>query len=699
MWSNNNNDKNSPAKGFWTPPASWRSQHSPAVAMMPMSERKERVSSPSCKRDIFHVIHKVPAGDSPYVRAKHVQLIEKDPSKAVCLFWAAINSGDRVDSALKDMAVVMKQLDRADEAIEAIKSFRHLCPYDSQESIDNVLVELYKRSGRIEEEIEMLQRKLKNIEEGIAFSGKKTKTARSQGRKIQITVEQERSRILGNLAWAYLQHHDYGLAEQYYRKGIALEPDQNKQCNLAICLMHMNRIPEAKSLLLTVKASSGSKPMDDSYAKSFERACQILTELESHLIVKPTEEDEKVHQRSLALPTTRNLKEVARSRNGDVSGFVDSRKCTGAVKPTEQDEKVHQRSLALPTTRNLKEVTSSRNGDVSGFVDSRKCTGVFNEVRVLSDEHNRRSYWQNHSENEKSFFASNNRSSQFISPGLRGGPQSSPQTAVDNSWRRDSSFASPGERLGFASKMKDCRFSFAEIGPSSEQKKTFTSPAIHTQPRRCCNPESGKGDQRRVRWGEDTAETEKENAIRNLSGELFDLTDNHTSWKRNVQENGRQRKSATEDNAWVSKASTDCDWDQSAETVGNKYLGKDSSLKSHHKSWADMVEEEEEELDLLTTDLGQSFHSWNYEEACSDENLNVNTFHQNSYQENQLGTICRKLEAADLQDGYGTSMNAVSSRNSTARRSLSYESAEDVNTKRRNRLQVFRDITPTPDSP
>lgn len=72
------------------------------------------------------------------------QLIDKDPSKAVSLFWAAINAGDRVDSALKDMAVVMKQLNRSDEAIEAIKSFRHLCPYDSQESLDNVLVELYK---------------------------------------------------------------------------------------------------------------------------------------------------------------------------------------------------------------------------------------------------------------------------------------------------------------------------------------------------------------------------------------------------------------------------------------------------------------------------------------------------------------------------------------------------------------------------
>lgn len=73
-----------------------------------------------------------------------LQLIEKDPSKAISMFWAAINAGDRVDSALKDMAVAMKQLDRSDEAIEAIKSFRHLCPDDSQESLDNILIELYK---------------------------------------------------------------------------------------------------------------------------------------------------------------------------------------------------------------------------------------------------------------------------------------------------------------------------------------------------------------------------------------------------------------------------------------------------------------------------------------------------------------------------------------------------------------------------
>lgn len=73
-----------------------------------------------------------------------LQLVDKDPSRAISLFWQAINAGDRVDSALKDMAVVMKQLNRSDEAIEAIKSFRHLSPPDSQESLDNILVELYK---------------------------------------------------------------------------------------------------------------------------------------------------------------------------------------------------------------------------------------------------------------------------------------------------------------------------------------------------------------------------------------------------------------------------------------------------------------------------------------------------------------------------------------------------------------------------
>ncbi|KAI3737659.1 hypothetical protein L2E82_27668 [Cichorium intybus] len=56
----------------------------------------------------------------------------------------AINAGDRLDSALKDMAIVMKQQNCAEEAIEAIKSLRRRCSDQAQESLDNILLDLYK---------------------------------------------------------------------------------------------------------------------------------------------------------------------------------------------------------------------------------------------------------------------------------------------------------------------------------------------------------------------------------------------------------------------------------------------------------------------------------------------------------------------------------------------------------------------------
>ncbi|RWW65176.1 hypothetical protein BHE74_00027522 [Ensete ventricosum] len=184
------------------------------------------------KKDLFHVIHKVPPGDSPYVRAKHLQLVEKDADAAILWFWKAINSRDRVDSALKDMAVVMKQQDRAEDAVEAIRSFRHLCPKQAQESLDNLLIDLYK--------IELLKQKLHMIYLGEAFNGKTTKTARSHGKKFQINIKQETARILQN---------NYGAAEVVYRKAQMIEPDCNKACNLGLCLIRQGRYDDAHRVL------------------------------------------------------------------------------------------------------------------------------------------------------------------------------------------------------------------------------------------------------------------------------------------------------------------------------------------------------------------------------------------------------------------------------------------------------------------
>ncbi|XP_010439760.1 PREDICTED: protein SULFUR DEFICIENCY-INDUCED 1 [Camelina sativa] len=245
------------------------------------SNNNNSIKSNTMKDDeMFHVIHKVPSGDTPYVKAKHAQLIEKNPEMAIVWFWKAINTGDRVDSALKDMAVVMKQLDRSEEAIEAIKSFRPRCSKNSQDSLDNVLIDLYKKCGRMEEQVELLKRKLRQIYQGEAFNGKPTKTARSHGKKFQVTVQQEISRLLGNLGWAYMQQAKYLSAEAVYRKAKMVEPDANKSCNLAMCLIKQGRFDEGRSVLDEVLES---RVLGADDCRTRQRADELLSELEASL--------------------------------------------------------------------------------------------------------------------------------------------------------------------------------------------------------------------------------------------------------------------------------------------------------------------------------------------------------------------------------------------------------------------------------
>jgi hypothetical protein len=53
-----------------------------------------------------------------------------------------------------------------------------------------------QKCGKIEEQIDLLKRKLRSIYQGEAFNGKPTKTARSHGKKFQVSVKQETSRLL-----------------------------------------------------------------------------------------------------------------------------------------------------------------------------------------------------------------------------------------------------------------------------------------------------------------------------------------------------------------------------------------------------------------------------------------------------------------------------------------------------------------------
>uniref|UniRef100_A0A0E0AQG6 Uncharacterized protein n=1 Tax=Oryza glumipatula TaxID=40148 RepID=A0A0E0AQG6_9ORYZ len=221
--------------------------------------------------------------DSPYVRAKQAQVIEKDPNKAVPLFWAAINSGDRIESALKDMATVLKQANRAEEAIEAIRSFRDRCPNEAQESLDNILLDLYKKCGRTKEQIEMLTLKLRIVDEELASGRWKTKLSKSHGRVVYLSLRDEKARLLGNLAWAHMQSENYDEAEMLYRQALAIEADYNKECNLAICLIKTGKVAEAKYLLQSIPDNCS----DESHVRSLARAREMLMELESPTLHSP----------------------------------------------------------------------------------------------------------------------------------------------------------------------------------------------------------------------------------------------------------------------------------------------------------------------------------------------------------------------------------------------------------------------------
>ena len=100
------------------------------------------------------------------------------------------------------------------------------------------------KCGRLDEQISLLKQKLRLVQQGAAFKGKSTKTGRSRGRKVQVSLKQETTRLLvhsihtllvllefcvtvvereyngcwqGNLGWAYMQQHEHFRVQIVYR--------------------------------------------------------------------------------------------------------------------------------------------------------------------------------------------------------------------------------------------------------------------------------------------------------------------------------------------------------------------------------------------------------------------------------------------------------------------------------------------------
>lgn len=98
----------------------------------------------------------LPKGEGPYAQAKRAQLVDQNLVKAEQLYRQALTQGDKVESAVKDLASLLQQRGDSNEAIELVLQQRKRLkarptPYD------NLLATLFQHAGRHEEAIETLR--------------------------------------------------------------------------------------------------------------------------------------------------------------------------------------------------------------------------------------------------------------------------------------------------------------------------------------------------------------------------------------------------------------------------------------------------------------------------------------------------------------------------------------------------------------
>lgn len=174
----------------------------------------------------------IPRGSNPYARAKRVQLVEKDLERAAKLLRDAIKQGDNVESALKDLAALLVQLGRPDEAIQVLEKNRGLI--SNQQSVDNMLISFYQTAGQHDNAIALLEKKLE-----------------------QAATESKRVQILWQIAVGYLRKEDYAQAERTFRKVLGAQPDnRTAQRNIALCLFKQERYEEAQQILSRILATT-----------------------------------------------------------------------------------------------------------------------------------------------------------------------------------------------------------------------------------------------------------------------------------------------------------------------------------------------------------------------------------------------------------------------------------------------------------
>lgn len=145
-----------------------RDQHSQAMACVRRVLRADPDDHTArrLETEISHLITQLrddrgtglPPGTGPYAQAKRAEHIEQDPEKAEKLYRQAIRENNRKDSAIKDLASLLHQHGRSQEAISLLKKYAREFKQDT--AYDNMLATFYQHSDRHDEALDVLNRLL-----------------------------------------------------------------------------------------------------------------------------------------------------------------------------------------------------------------------------------------------------------------------------------------------------------------------------------------------------------------------------------------------------------------------------------------------------------------------------------------------------------------------------------------------------------
>ncbi|WP_131796146.1 tetratricopeptide repeat protein, partial [Candidatus Protofrankia datiscae] len=183
----------------------------------------------------------VPVGNTPFALAERAKLLHRDYTAAERFYRQAIDADNRAESAAKNLASLLHQLRRSDEALIVLRDYESRHEVANRTQFDNIVADIAAHSGNIEQAVERLTAML--------------------GR----TPRQNHPPLLNRLATVYARDRRYDEAETTLERSLKIAPDDASAKHLLDTLVQARKTGVYSEVDAMVKARFADV-RDDSFS-------------------------------------------------------------------------------------------------------------------------------------------------------------------------------------------------------------------------------------------------------------------------------------------------------------------------------------------------------------------------------------------------------------------------------------------------